>query len=276
MYKIYTLADPRTNEIRYVGLTCKTLASRRSSHLTDARNLSKKNHRTHWLRSLLKQQLKPVIELLDEASSYDDLIKLEIYWISQLKAWNFRLINETDGGEGSVGYKHTPESMLKILIANRKRQVKPKKSRMTKEDQYTLLSKALSIPILQYDLKGNFVKQWVSRLKAAKVNNSSSSAIGHSLKDPTRTAIRFYWRYQLTKNYPDKIQVSLKKGNKQRLQVECSTGEILLFDNGISAEKALNISYPTILKYLRNGKTYKDKYTFKKQENERIHRYMHK
>ena len=39
-----------------------------------------------------------------------------MYWISQFKSWNFNLLNGTDGGEGSNGFKgkkHTDETKEK-------------------------------------------------------------------------------------------------------------------------------------------------------------------
>lgn len=262
MYTIYTLADPITNEIRYVGLTCKTLAARQSRHLTDARNLSKKNHRTHWLRSLLKQQLKPVIETLDEASSYDELIKLEMYWISQLKAWNFKLTNETAGGEGSIGYKHTPQALLKIRAANKKRQIKPKKIVMSKEQMYSTLSDIQSIPIRQYDLHGKLIKVWKSSLLAATYYNVVPSSIRHALKDPTRTSVNYFWRYDYLEK-ANKINISIKPGNKLKIIVQNINGKkINEFANCEKLQTSLNISYPTVAKYLKTGNVYKNMYKF--------------
>lgn len=278
IYKVYTLTDPLTLKVRYVGITKDTLAGRRSKHLTNARS-GKHNHRTHWIRSLLQNNLKPIIEELDRADSYEELLTLEVYWISQFKTWGFSLVNATEGGEGSVGYKHTREARDKIIAKNLesklRKGVKPKIPRLSKEDQYKLLAKALAIPVLQYSLQGDLIQEWESRLIAARANNTSSSVIGHALKDPTRVAVRSFWRYKLG-DPPSKIQVTLKKGNKVRLKVECSTGEILLFDNLLSAEETLKISRPTIMKYFKSGKIYNNKYTFKKRQDDTIQRYLFK
>lgn len=274
LYKIYTLTDPLTYQVRYIGLTKETLASRRSKHLTDARS-GKHNHRVHWIRSLLEKGLKPLIEELDTAESYEALTRLEIYWISQFKSWGFALVNATDGGEGSVGYKHSKETLQKMhKIADLRK--KPKKKKMSKGQQYCLLAESLSVSILQYDLQGNLMKCWKSRLEAAKSNNTSSSAIGHALKDPTRTAARTFWRYKSNSLPPVKIVTSLRKGNKLKLKIESSTGEIMLFDNSLLAQKALGISYPTLLKYMNNGKVCKNKYLIKKNIDETIPRHLYR
>lgn len=51
--------------------------------------------------NLKKLKLKPIMKILDETT--DNWQQLETYWISQFKAWGFRLTNHTDGGEGSYG-----------------------------------------------------------------------------------------------------------------------------------------------------------------------------
>ena len=60
--KIYTLKDPLTNEIRYIGKTKYSLVDRLCKHLITY----EKNHRANWIRKLSKQNLKPIIELLEE------------------------------------------------------------------------------------------------------------------------------------------------------------------------------------------------------------------
>src|SRR6478752_4692081 len=106
-YKIYTLSHPLTKEVRYVGRTIDTLASRLSKHVFE-RNRGK-NRRCYWINKLYKEGLKPIIEVLDTTDNEIDYFWLETYWIHQFRQWGFNLINATDGGEGSLGYKHTPE-----------------------------------------------------------------------------------------------------------------------------------------------------------------------
>ena len=61
-YKIYTLNDPITNEIRYVGQTCFKLESRLRGHL----NSKDKSYRVNWIKSLNKKSLIPKINLVIE------------------------------------------------------------------------------------------------------------------------------------------------------------------------------------------------------------------
>lgn len=111
--KIYTLSNPDTNEIRYVGKTVSKLEYRLALHISEAKKDVNKSHKNSWIISLLKQGLKPVIELLDEISYNRDWEWLEQYWISQMKSWNFNLINMTDGGDGNKNQKFSKETIEK-------------------------------------------------------------------------------------------------------------------------------------------------------------------
>lgn len=96
---IYTLTDPRTNLVRYVGMTRKTLKQRLSTHMSIIRK-KENNRRSTWIRKLAKLNLKPIIELLDEVDEADwDFY--EQYWISQIKTWGFDLKNTTLRGKSS-------------------------------------------------------------------------------------------------------------------------------------------------------------------------------
>ena len=95
---IYTLKDPITNDIRYIGKTTQTLNRRLQIHVYKSRK-STTSHKKAWIKGLLNKGLKPIIEKFDEVSN-DDWKFWEQYWISQFKAWGFKLTNTTAGGEG--------------------------------------------------------------------------------------------------------------------------------------------------------------------------------
>ena len=62
MIYIYTLSDPRTNIIRYVGKT-NNIKNRLKSHICQSKK--SRTHKDNWVNSLLKLNLKPIIEILD-------------------------------------------------------------------------------------------------------------------------------------------------------------------------------------------------------------------
>jgi hypothetical protein len=100
LYKIYILTDPITNEIRYIGQTTQKLNKRLKNHIGEANyrtsHNKKHNHRTNWINSILKKNLRPKIELLDEV---DDYKFWEQHYISLFKSWGFKLVNGSECGE---------------------------------------------------------------------------------------------------------------------------------------------------------------------------------
>jgi group I intron endonuclease len=93
---IYTLLDPVTNQIRYIG-KANNLDQRYKAHLNKTRK--HQIHKRNWINSLKKQGLKPIIEILDVVPIAEWQF-WETYWISQFKSWGFDLINYTSGGDG--------------------------------------------------------------------------------------------------------------------------------------------------------------------------------
>lgn len=111
---IYTLSHPITGEVRYIGMTTKTLKRRIREHMAESKK--GKNRRCKWIRSLVKIELKPKIEFLDEVCT-ELGNQTEIYWIEQFKHWGFNLVNGTKGGSGISGYCLSEEHKRKISIA---------------------------------------------------------------------------------------------------------------------------------------------------------------
>lgn len=105
---IYTLADPFTGDIRYVGKT-NNLKTRFYNHL----KATKKNYLSSWIKNLKTKQARPIMEVIDECG-LNDWEFWEKYWISQFKVWGFRLTNLTNGGEGIVGFTHSDSTKLKM------------------------------------------------------------------------------------------------------------------------------------------------------------------
>ncbi len=103
-YYIYTLENPITNEIRYVGYTKKSLPKRLNSHFKNVCEAidgkRKWNKRLSWIKSLLVDNILPIIKELDVCYSKQEAYELEIYWIDQMKQWGLALVNMTSGGDG--------------------------------------------------------------------------------------------------------------------------------------------------------------------------------
>lgn len=223
MVNIYSLSDPITGEIRYVGKTVKNIQRRLSLHLQDAKSLN--HHTANWIKSLRKQGLKPISELLDIVDD-DNWGFWEKYWISQCKAWGFRLTNHTEGGEGNCGAIVSEETRRKksetikrkvlsgeiVYGEERNRKISEAHkgkiiSDITKEKlrqcnlgkKYSEESKAKKSKItLQYDLEGNFIREWKSMRDAARTLGIVSGNISNAIygRNRMKSYKGFIWKFK--------------------------------------------------------------------------------
>lgn len=92
---IYTLSNPITNEVRYIGKT-NNISKRYSAHIKD----NSKSYKSSWIKSLLNNNVLPIIEILEEFDNEIDCYESEKYWIEQFINWGFRLTNLQIGGIG--------------------------------------------------------------------------------------------------------------------------------------------------------------------------------
>lgn len=74
---------------------------------------------------------------------------------------------------------------------------KKNKGKLKPEGFGDMVSKNKSKPVLQYDLKGNFIKEWLSLKEAGNMLNIHPNCIGACLKNKTKTAGKFKWKYKL-------------------------------------------------------------------------------
>lgn len=113
IFTIYTLKDPLTFEIRYVGVTCASLSARLSQHIYDSKKEGN-SHKKNWIKSL---KSKPIIEKIEECN-YRNWEKREKYWILFYK----NLTNTREGGQGVVlsrtedSIKRSSEAKHKALV----------------------------------------------------------------------------------------------------------------------------------------------------------------
>lgn len=99
-FYVYGLTDPRSGHIRYIGKVNGYPNSRRRSHIYEARNGKRHNHRLAWIRKLLKDGFQPQVIILEACCDDASLRVAERRWITQFRVMGARLVNGTDGGEG--------------------------------------------------------------------------------------------------------------------------------------------------------------------------------
>ena len=121
---LYTLSDPRTGEVRYVGWTVRKPSIRLSAHMSDARR-GIPDYRCRWIRVLLAGGVRPTLSVLALVEEADGAM-IEKRAIAAFRARAARLVNATDGGEGAWGWKPSPETLEKMSRGNRGRKPSPK------------------------------------------------------------------------------------------------------------------------------------------------------
>lgn len=186
--KIYVLKDPDSLDIRYVGKTVNSLISRLGQHIADTKR-NKNNHRVNWIRKVISGGKIPIIEEIDHCP-WNESQGMETYYITYYRNKGCNLINETDGGEGTLGRKDSEET------------VKARKESLRK-----------NLPkIYQYDLQGNFIKEWDNAPLAAEVLGFNSAGITRCLRGDRFKYKNFIWKDALIEN----AAAELKKNQKRR------------------------------------------------------------
>ena len=109
MIYIYTLLDPITYEVRYVGQT-KNYKIRYTTHIRESKLNS--SHKSNWIKKLYKDNKYLLMDIIDICNK-EDYPYYEKYYISLYKLLGYNLLNMTDGGEGISGYKYTLNDRLK-------------------------------------------------------------------------------------------------------------------------------------------------------------------
>lgn len=164
---IYTLADPRTNEVRYVGKTIN-VKRRYHYHCSEFQNKQEHTHRSCWLLSLIKLGLKPIMTVVTECEN--DWSRLEQEWISKFD----NLCNHTKGGEGIVGLKRSEETKRKISENN---------------------ARGRSRKVYQFTLDGKFINEYQSAIEAANKNGCDGIKIAAACRGVQHSSCGYCWSY---------------------------------------------------------------------------------
>jgi hypothetical protein len=109
---IYSLIDPRTGKVRYIGKTGKKLSSRVNRHIKDAAKINR-SHLHRWLKTVADAGLRPIASVVQEClPGMMDACERE--WIAKGRAKGWDLVNATDGGENGVKAEHVNRRIAKI------------------------------------------------------------------------------------------------------------------------------------------------------------------
>lgn len=159
---IYTLIDPETNKVRYVGKTINP-KNRLRGHITESRRTN--NYRCNWIRGLMKRGLTPIFNIL-EICPLQNFEEREAYHIS-LYDFN-QLTNSDERGQGNK---------------NRRREIVENAKYRNKK-------------VYQYDLNGIFIKEYKSTREAARQISISHANITRCCNKIAKHASGFIFSYK--------------------------------------------------------------------------------
>jgi DNA-binding NarL/FixJ family response regulator len=190
---VYGLYDPRTDALRYIGQTTKTLKQRLWGHVC-GHNLARSLYSARWLAQLRQLGLDPHIWPLAEAGSRKELNVLEMKFIAEARLRGERLTNITDGGEGH-STPHSVETRAKIAAAHKGRpksvETRAKlsvkaKGRKLSEEAKRKLSLAFTGKIISEETKVKLRGQKRTEETKCKIR---AKQLGHLVSQATRDKI---------------------------------------------------------------------------------------
>jgi len=217
--KIYILKDPKTQEIRYVGKTIKSLKHRLSLHISSSIRNKRKTYKEAWITGLYLKKLKPIIELI-EVVSEENWQEKEIYWISQYT----NLTNTALGGQGGTGIIYTEAErlkksiMMKKLISEGKIDYKARALKISISHRGKVLSeitkeklrqcnlgktqtweqklKTSKGGVLRIDLQGNIIEFLTLQHAVDNTQGASKSNISSACNGRLKTYLKYKWQYK--------------------------------------------------------------------------------
>jgi len=166
-----------------------------------------KSNRIEGRKSCHRKNFGPdtIIEIIDEVP-LDEWKFWEGYWIEQIKCWGFILENKNQGGGGVTKQNFGPERAKKIRKATLGKPKSHKGRSLTEEHKAKIkatrgyikdrVNTWTSTPVLQFDLDGNFVKEWASQKEATTYLGVKGDGVGACCRGRQKKAYGFIWKYK--------------------------------------------------------------------------------
>jgi hypothetical protein len=206
-----------------------------------------------WKRIYNKSNKTIKVDILLESDNHEFIKQKEIEFIKLYGRINRNsgiLCNFTDGGDTRAEIKITPESKLKRSELAKKRRPSIKFFENSRKTHI--------IKVYQYDLEGNFIREFESLTEAAKSCNSVTTNISKCCKGNFHTAGGFIWRYNKT----DKIEPAKVTWKAKIYKYSLKKELITIYNNSEEASYFEDLHYCTIQKYSRQNYKPKNKLFF--------------
>lgn len=245
MVIIYTLSDNK-GDIRYVGKTKNETKKRLYAHINEC-NTDRKSHKINWIKSILNKGERPIINIVDEVP-VNEWQFWEIYWIEQFRQWGFNLTNQTIGGDGGNGYKHSSENKLRMrksklgttLSNEQKKKISDSvKERYKENPSYNRNKGNLKVPLDRDLLYQKYIVENLSMPKCAEYFNVTETRIFRNLKDYSIIKDKALWTKQCSNNKVAEDRIVFQYGLDGKL--------IKKWNSHLEAANELNIDYKSIM-----------------------------
>jgi hypothetical protein len=250
-YKVYHIRHISDKRVVYVGLTKGYLSARFSSHLKDERRNKKK---VNYFRCH-KKDLE-IVSVYDGIESLSKANQLEKDEIKRLKDLGVRLLNATEGGDGTKGFTSWNSGVKCYYI-----------------DKIIKSSPNLK-KVYCYDLEGNFIEEFRSikyasiKTKCTRVAISNIAKQSAKYKQSKGFQFRFYKQDKIDRvTYNDEYRIqkavkAIRDKSKKILCLDLLSGQAKEFCNIFECEKELFIKKGSIYASIRADRNCFKKYKF--------------
>ena len=209
-YYVYRWIRLDKNEPFYIGIGTKTKND--IEYGTFTRAAADKKNNTIWKG--IKDKTSTLIQIVLESDDYEFIKSKEKEFINlygRIDLGTGCLANMTDGGEGTLGVI-VSENSRKLRGINAKNRIRCKDSytkmvNTRKENNFMQtketkdkISMTKSMPVIQWSLKGDYIKRWDSATLAAKKLNISKGSISQCAcitNAKVYTSGGYIWSYDL-------------------------------------------------------------------------------
>lgn len=187
---------------------------------------------------MLKEGIKPEIELICSVDTIEEVKELEVFYISKYRLEGYKLTNISNGGDGNPGHvvpEHVKEKFSKIVDV--------------------------------YDKQGNFIQTIKSMAETGLIYQIDSGKICDVCNGKRKSAGNMVFRHH--GDSFDKYEVAKKMSNCVKIaELDSENNIIKIFDSAKECEKDLNVCRTTMRKILNNSDL--DTNTFKTWNNRKF------
>lgn len=187
---IYILIDPSEQQVRYVG-KCNDPNERYKAHKNGARDIG--THKRNWVESLKRKGLKPIMEIVDNIP-IGEWQFWERWWIGYFKSLGFKLVNYTEGGDGTSFGNQTTWKKGNVPW-NRGLPISDE-VRQKVIDARALQTNLRNKYVIQMDLSGRELCEHRSLTDAALSVEGSNSHISQCCKGKRNSHKGYKWKYK--------------------------------------------------------------------------------